>query len=149
MVSLSPEGHLFSTFHLKYPIRVPTVHNKACKLTEVIISSSIMEEIILHINVPACNRNMQGMEGRLKILTYSMLLVRYCTNIFRLTCNVFPDFLRPHMPLLGLYIRNIWESLWMFKAENGLFLAVIVHRGGKYLSRSASVKLQKWCRLIS
>lgn len=40
-----------------------------------------MEEIILHINVPACNRNMQGMEGRLKILTYSMLPVGYCTNI--------------------------------------------------------------------
>lgn len=40
-----------------------------------------MEEIILHINVPACNRNMQEMEGRLKILTYSMLLVRFCNNI--------------------------------------------------------------------
>lgn len=82
MVSLSPEGHLFSVFHVKYPIRVPTVHIKACNsLTEFIISSSIMEEIILHIKVPVCNRNMQGMEGRLKILTYSMLLVRYCTNI--------------------------------------------------------------------
>lgn len=56
---------------------------------------------------------------------------------YHLTCKVFPDFFgtphAPHGSIRKEYIRTIVNV----KVENGLFLAVVVHRGGKYLSRSA------------